>query len=139
MLSKKLLQRNKTISICLNSEEIKPGDTFRSVRISGDEFDDFIPKNQPIVCCGKVNEEEMLFRTEDGQYYFSLTDGWGAENYTLYGLNVSIFFDFKHPTDPSTIADECKNNLGTYGTWGGAMAYYNRKHTLSTIVQVMRK
>ena len=138
MLSKKLLDKQKTISICLNSKEINTGDVFRGVKVTTD--DPFaLPQNTQVVCCGTVSSEEMLFRTEDGQYYFSLVDGWGAENAILYGLNIGLFYDFKHPTQVSSIAEECKNAIGTYNTWGGAMAYYSRKRTLQTISNVLQR
>ena len=136
MLSKKLLDKQKTISICLNSKEINTGDVFRCVKVITDD-PSALPQKTPVVCCGTVTTEEMLFRTEDGRYYFSLVDGWGAEKEVLYGLNIGLFYDFMHPTEVSSIAEECKTALGTYTTWGGAMAYNFRKRTLQRIKEVI--
>lgn len=56
-----------------------------------------LDENVTIECCAKISDNEILFRSKDGQYYFSLCDGWGEENGTLYGLKLGIFHDFKHP------------------------------------------
>jgi len=136
MLSKKLTDKNKALTICRKSRKITPGDSFRCVIVEEDSLYP-LPKDTAVICCGAISREEMLFRTEDGRYYFSLVDGWGSEGDTLYGLDVDLFFDFKHPTDAAVIREECNAALGTYSTWCGAMAYHHRKDMFEKILKVM--
>ena len=138
MLSQKLLAKIHTYAVCERSGDIEVGDTFIDVR-----FADVGPSCDvsgiAVVCCGKVYDDELLFRSEDGQYYFSVRDGWGEENRVLYGISRGIFFDFGHPTSEETILAECENALGEYHSWAGAMAHQSKKWTLETIVGVMRR
>ena len=134
MLSHTLSKQVKIFEICRKSPKIRPGDTFSGVIVSDDDLD--FNFKTTVICCGKINRDEMLFKTEDGRYYFSLTGGWGTEKGILYGIETEFCFDFKHPTDPSALEQECQNALGTYSTWGGAMAYSFRKNRLETIKKV---
>lgn len=138
MLSQELLAKIHTYTVCERSGEIEVGDTFISVR-----FADVAPSCDvsgiAVVCCGKVSDDELLFRSEDGQYYFSVRDGWGEKDGVLYGISRGIFFDFGHPTSDETILAECESALGEYHSWAGALAYQSKKHTLEKIAEVMRR
>ena len=112
---------------------------FFGVRIVDADALDRIPSHAQIAYCGKIKDNELLFRTVDGRFYFSLLDGWGSEGGTLYGLSDGFCFDFKHPTNKETILFECEAQLGTYHSWAGAMAYHERKRILKTIASVMKK
>lgn len=138
MLSKTITQSNRIYAICQSSGDIRPGADFHGVSVAKSGSTDALPANAQIVCCGKVSDSELLFRTEDGRYYFSIRDGWGEENGRLYGLRHGIFYDFQHPTAAETILAECAANIGTYHSWGGAMAYQGRKRTLDVIRSVMK-
>ena len=139
MLSNSLIRKSRVYSICARSGDVLKGDTFQGVRLAeGDKFDS-LPSDSVVICCGNIKDDELLFRTLDGRYYFSLRDGWGSERGVLYGLSRGIFFDFKHPTTDETIISECQSNLGTYHTWAGAMAYRSRKHMLDAIATVINK
>lgn len=137
MLSKILVWKNRIYSICEKSGDILPGATFSGVHLADNDEFDAIPKGATVVCCGKIRNHELLIRTEDGQYYFSICDGWGEEDGVLYGLRQGFFHDFKHPTTDETILEECDAAVGTYHTLGGAMAYHARKHTLAAIRSVV--
>ena len=138
MLSQKLLAKSHTYAVCGRSGDIEVGDTFIDVR-----FADAGPSRDvsgiAVVCCGKVSDDEMLFRSEDGRYYFSVSDGWGEEDGVLYGISRGLFFDFGHPTSEETILAECESALGEYHSWAGAMAHQSKKWTLEMIVGVMRR
>lgn len=138
MVSKNITEKIRIYDICKNSGDIRPDETFRGIIIAHQGSFDTISTNTKIVCCGKVSDNELLLRTEDGRYYFSIYDGWGEEHGILYGLRFGIFFDFKHPTTTDIILAECEANIGSYRTWGGAMAYQVRKHTLDVICSVMQ-
>ena len=59
-------------SICEKSAEINPNYVFKKVIIADLNKDCIIPDEVGIECCGNVHDEEMLFRSSDGGYYFSL-------------------------------------------------------------------
>ncbi len=139
MLANKLIRKNKIYSICAGSGDIQVGESFFGVRIVDPDALDRIPSDAQIAYCGKIKDDELLFRTVDGRFYFSLLDGWGSEGGTLYGLSHGFCFDFKHPTNEETILFECEAQLGTYHSWAGAMAYHERKRILKTIASVMKK
>ena len=138
MLSQKIIRLNRIYSICEKSKEITMGDTFTNVRFA--DSDNYIIHGETsIVCCGNISEDEMLFRSEDGRYYFSVCYGWGEEDGVLYGIERGMFFDFGHPTSDETILAECEKALGEYHSWAGAIAYQSKKLTLENIVGVMRR
>ncbi len=132
-------RKKHTYEVCERSGDIKPCETFDGVRLSEWEESFFIPTDVKVVCCGRVNDSELLFRTENGGCYFSICDGWGQEESIMYGLRWGIFYGFRHPTAEDTIITECEGNKGTYHTWGSAMLYHSRKHTLDTIVSVIQR
>ena len=135
----KASRKKHVYEVCERSGDINPGETYSGVRLGEWDESFFIPADVKVVCCGRVNDSELLFRTENGSYYFSICDGWGEEEGILYGLRRGIFYDFQHPTTEDTIIAECEANRGTYHTWGGAMLYHARKHTLDTIVSVIKR
>ena len=139
MLSNSIIRKNRIYSICERSGDILTGDTFQDVRLAENDQFESIPADAVVICCGKIEDDELLFRTVDGRYYFSLRDGWGSEDGVLYGLSQGIFFDFRHPTTDETILSECQSNLGTYHTWGGDMAYQSRKHALDSLAAVLKR
>ena len=138
MLSQKLTEKIRIYKICERSGDIEVGDTFTGVRAAEpSQYRDIIGID--VVCCGKVSEDELLFRAEDGRFYFSVKDGWGEEDGVLYVIKRGLFFDFEHPTSDETILAECEKALGEYHSWAGAMAHQSKKLTLEKIVGVMRR
>ena len=137
MLSQKIIRKKLIYFICEKSAEINPDDVFKKVIFAEPNEYRMIPDEVCIVCCGIVNDEEMLFRSSDGRYYFSMKDGWGEESGILYGISLGLYFDFQHPTTDQTILSECLT--GHYRSWAGAMAFQGKKHTLETIKSVMEK
>ena len=138
MLSPDAIERKRIYEICEVSGEIKPGDTFKYCIIA-DELYYSPPSNGGVVCCGCISDEEILFRTADGSYYFSLLDGWGSCDGILYGLTLGFEYDFKRPTTPETIIAECEADRGTYNSWAGAMSWKHRGHVLYIIIAVMKR
>ena len=94
MLSNSIIRKNRIYSICERSGDILTGDTFQGVRLAENDKFESIPADAVVICCGKIEDDELLFRTVDGRYYFSLRVGWGSEVGVLYGLSQGIFFDF---------------------------------------------
>lgn len=139
MLSNSLDFKKRVYSICEKSGDIVSGAVLSGVIFAVSNSFNSIPAEMKIICCGKVSESELLFRTENGQYYFSVCDGWGENNGILYGIRQGIYYNFDHSTTTDTIASECDEVLGTYHSWGGALAYRARKNTLNIIRCVMEK
>ena len=138
MLSQKIIRARQIYAVCESSKEIKPGDVFKDVKFI-DQNEEILPGQCRIICCGEISKDEMLFRSSDGRFYFSIKDGWGAESDILYGITKGLYFDFQHPTTDQTILSECESHLGTYKSWAGAMAFQARKHTLEKISEVMKR
>ena len=138
MLSPDAIERKRIYEICESSGEIKPGDTFKDCIVADELY--YSPlTNEDVICCGAVSDDEILFRTADGSYYFSLLDGWGSCDGILYGLSFGLEHDFKRPTTPETIIAECEADRGTYNSWAGAMSWQARGQTLDKIISVMKR
>lgn len=139
MLSNSLDFKKRVYSICEKSGDIVSGEVLSGVLFAESNSFNSIPAEMKIICRGKVTESELLFCTENGQYYFSVCDGWGENNGILYGIRQGIYYNFDHPTTVDTITFECDAALGTYHSWGGSLAYHARKNTLNIIRCVMEK
>jgi hypothetical protein len=140
MLSKRIIRKNRIFDICKNSGTIKPGELFDRVELIESRNSSVIEQTK-VVCCGSIGDEEMLFRSVDGRYYFSITDGWGREGSNLYGIKEGFFVDFTRPTTQDTIAKECKTRIDSldYNSCAGALAYNAKKSALLKIVYVTDK
>ena len=79
VLSQNINKKDKEYSVCKSSGEIAPGEVFKGVAFADEDEEKDIPAETGIVCCGKVSENEMLFRTGDGRMYFPIYDGWGRK------------------------------------------------------------
>lgn len=144
MLSKTITEKTRIYAVCESSGDILPGETFRGIHLA--ERDDRLPSaliRAKLICCGNISDDELLFRSEDGRYYFSVCDGWGTKNGALYGLEVGIFHDFQHPTTVETIQAECEATIETYRnrvhSFNTAMLHYAKRNTLEKIRSVMKK
>lgn len=135
MLSQKIIKKKRILLICDKSAGIRSGDSFKGVELI-DPCCGFISEQTNVICCGSINEEELLFRSDDGRYYFSVKDGWGAEDNKLYGVTTGFFMDFMHPAKENTIISECRSCLDNYkyNSWTGALAYNVRKNTITKII-----
>ncbi len=140
MLSESAIERKRIYEICEQSGEIEPGDTFCGLVTAQDISIMMTPMpREKLICCGKISDDELLFRTDDGRWYFSLCGGWGSSDGMLYGLYVGIRYNFKHSTTPGTVIEECEAARGTYNSWAGAMAWQARQQTLDKIISVMKR
>lgn len=138
MLSPDAIERKRIYEICERSGDIKPGDTFSDCIVADDPYYS-VPSDEGVICCGAVSDDEILFRTCDGSYYFSLTGGWGSCDGILYGLTLGLEHDFKRTTTPETIVDECEADRGTYNSWAGALSWQARQRVLDAIISVMKR
>ena len=140
MLSPNLKEKNHIFSICEKSGDIQPGTVFRSIRIADPDDKLPIPLGSMIVCIGRLADDEMLFSAANGRYYFSIVDGWGKQNHTLYGLEIGECYDLKHSTTIESAIDEFEMKAKpTYTTWCGAMAYGARIGTIKRILCILKK
>ncbi len=140
MLSPNLRKKNLILAICEKSGDIQPGTIFRSIRIADPDDGLHIPIGSTITCIGRLDDDEMLFSAADGRYYFSIVDGWGEQNHTLYGLEIGACYDFKHSTTIESAIDEFeKKTRPTYTTWGGAMAYGAKIGSIKRILSALKR
>lgn len=143
MLSRSITEKNRILAVCENSGDIRPGEVFGGIHLA--EQDDRlhgIPAKAKIICCGKISDNELLFRAGDGRFYFSICDGWGSRDGVLYGLQAGLFHDFQRPTAPETIPAECEAALETYRnrvhSFNTAMMLHAKQRTLDKIRSVMK-
>ena len=137
MLSKTIQNKNHIFSICQKSGDIAQNTVFKSVKIADNGIITEKLASKKIICCGNVSDDEKVFRTEDGRYYFSVCDGWGNDSDMLYGLRTHIFHDFGHPTTFEDALVEC-DLKPKYTTWGGAMAYHAKKGHLDVLKRIIK-
>ncbi len=138
MVNEKILKNERILEICKKSGDIKPGAVFCSFEVAQSVSGLELVKNQTVICCGKVNDNEILFKTEDGQYYFSILNGWGEQDGILYGLAGGLFYNFRRPMTDKDIIEEI-DRLGDYHSWGGALRYMGQKTVIEKIILVIRK
>lgn len=140
MLSPALSRKNHIISVCVTGGDILPGTVFEAAEIAFPDDRMQIPFSEAIVCIGKRSDSEMLFSAANGRYFFTVADGWGAEDRVLYGLKIGVCFDFNHPTTvDSAIAQLEQNVKPTYTTWGGAMAYAAKTGAQKRILAALKR
>ena len=139
MISYKEMKKMTVFEICLNSEEIKAGDTFNGCVLAVDGCYSPPPNDGIIICCGRITENEMLFCTEDGRIFFSLRDYWGKRDGILYGKESVSYYDFKRSTLPENIVEECEAERGTYNSWACALAWKRRGEFLDSVIAVMKR
>lgn len=138
MITQTILKKNAVYSICEQSGDIEKGTQFTGVCFADCEYRT-IPENMPIVCCGQYGEDEILFRSKDGRYRFSIIDGWGEKDGVLYGLKQGLYYDFERPATDEAVLSAYENLPGDYRSWSGAMAYHAKKQTLEKIAAVLKK
>ena len=126
--------------ICEKSGDIARGAVFRSVRTTDTEYYEELKKldGSSIICCGDVNDEEKIFRTEDGRFYFTLQDGWGYENKCIYGMKHGLFQDFGQPTTFEEALAKC-DFKPQYSTFGGALKYQARREKYEVLKKYIRR
>ena len=137
-------EHNKCIdyiyNICKSSDEIKPGDSFNSCITVTESLSPLLT-GRKIICCGQSSDDEILFRTEDGRFYFFLQGYWGSRDGILYGNTIIPGHDFKRTTTPETIIDECEADRGDYDphSWIEAISWKARAGILDRIINVMKR
>ncbi len=142
MNSKETSKYLETCLICRISEKVNPGDSFDGCIVSSE--DSALPqKDEKIICCGKISDDEMMFRTEDGRLFFSLQGNWGCRDGILYGTYFSVMHDFKRPTKPENIVDECIADRDAYDHVDDdplicALVLMSHRNKLFDIITVMR-
>ena len=139
MLSKTRLEKRRIEFVCAMSGEIRPGDIFRGCKVSGDKGFVSIPADREVVCCGAIAENELLLRTRDGRYYFSILDGWGTESGTLFGMRPGFCYDFGRPTrEEGVLSGEVQFFGRAPRSWSEAMAYRARRDAYNKMVAALR-
>ena len=132
-----LFRKNRIIAVCEHSRVISPGSLFNSVEFAERPLRFQVPASQKVICAGSVSEEEMLFRTGDGRYWFSSIGGCGSENDRLCCVALGFLYDFGHPTDDANVIDECLETIKKtdYHSACGALEYAAKRQALNKIIK----
>ena len=142
MLTNSIKEKEYIYSVCRTTGDIACGEVFETIKIEDDGEIRFYPDNPfqktKIICCGNLDDSEKLFKTEDGQYYFGIKDGWGSEDGTLYGIRCSLYYNFGHPTTFESALAECDIKHSPT-CWASAMKEHSRRFTLSLLKPFIQK
>ena len=105
MLSQKLLDKEKIMEICKKDHTIfKKGMVFNCIKVLNPDLCSSM-LTPPVTFCGYTDKYELLFSSGNGQYYFSLCDGWGVQDGCLYALSIGeIRRDYKRTVTKEIIA-----------------------------------
>ena len=140
MINPKILeqkQREDFIEVvCLNTPLPKKGDRFTKVFFSSPSSsveEKMKECGQPIVCLGNFGDFSLLFRIEDGSYYFVLSGKIGFIDETLFAYNPELKYDFGHPVKESDLAEEVSKRV----RGGGPFGYAYKKAILYGILDTL--
>ena len=119
MLSQKLLDKEKIMEICKKDHTIfKKGMVFNCIKVLNPDLCSSM-LTPPVTFCGYTDKYELLFSSGNGQYYFSLCDGWGVQDGCLYALSIGeIRRDYKKPVTVDEIEYEANNPKEPKSTYG---------------------
>lgn len=142
MLTNSIKEKEYIYSVCRTTGDIACGEAFENIKIADDEDMKFYSDNpfqkKKFICCGNRDDNEKLFRTEDGQLYFGIKGGWRSEGGTLYGIRCGIYYDFGHPTTFESALAECDIKYSPT-CWASAMKEHSRRYTLSLLKPFIQK
>lgn len=98
MLSEKLIMEEKIKSICKKDRTVfRRGMGFDGITVLNPGFCGSMLCG-PVTFWGHTDQNEMLFSSGNGRYYFTVRDGWGVMDNHLYALSIgSIRRDFQRP------------------------------------------
>lgn len=130
MITKTLENELYRLEVCRKSGGVFPGQTF--ARADLPDLPCGALPDGAVTCVGRISENETVFSAGNGRYFFSVLDGWGAENGTLYGLRAGFSIDLGRPHEARELLAECERPL-VYRSFAGAMAARGRKETLEKI------
>ena len=137
MITPKTLRKNRIRKVCGNTGDIPREARLLSVQLADQNCLMPFPADTAVICCGRIGDEEALFRTADGQYYFTVLEGWGEKNGSLFGIRIGWIHDFKHPTTVPEALALCRNNPSDYCSYAGMLAYRDRKYKFGEILKVL--
>ena len=110
MLSEKLIMEEKIKSICKKDRTVfRRGMGFDGITVLNPGFCGSMLCG-PVTFWGHTDQNEMLFSSGNGRYYFTVRDGWGVEDNCFYALSIgAIKRDFKKAVTIEEIEHEINN------------------------------
>lgn len=96
VLSEKLIMEERMKSICKKDRTVfRRGMGFDGITVLNPGFCGSMLCG-PVTFWGHTDQNEMLFSSGNGRYYFTVRDGWGVMDNHLYALSIgSIVGIFK--------------------------------------------
>ena len=92
----------------------------------------------PVTSWEHTDQNEMLFSSGNGRYYFTVRDGWGVEDNCFYALSIGeIKRDFKKPDSIEEIEHEVNNHEEPKSTYS-AMAIKMKLKDNTQILKVLK-
>lgn len=93
MLSAKILNEKEIYEICQHSADISVNDRFKGALFFSAQQEDEYLSQTTVICIGKIDNTERIFRTEDKLCYFGVSVGWGVKD--EYSAHVEHLGRFK--------------------------------------------
>lgn len=109
MLSVKNLKKREFYEICHHSNDVSVNDRFKGALFFSEVQGDKRLSSTPVICIGKLGDNERIFRTEDKRCYFGVSEGWGVKDGYLFSLNEEFCLEFKKPMDVNDLKDYLKD------------------------------
>lgn len=97
MLSAKNLNKKEIYEICQHSADISVNGRFKGALFFSAQQEDEYLSQTTVICIGKIDNTERIFRTEDKLCYFGVSIGWGVKDDYLVSLNKEFCLKFNEP------------------------------------------
>ena len=125
MLSEKLIMEERMKSICKKDRTVfRRGMGYDGITVLNPGFCGSMLCG-PVTFWGHTDQNEMLFSSGNGRYYFTVRDGWGVMDNHLYALSIgAIRRDYQRPVtveDIESIVNSPKASRGAYAALTNAM------------------
>lgn len=139
MLSEKMKHKIKVYSVCCMNDDVKSGDVFDGVFFAEEPSYPNTALGSEAVCIhGFIAEDELLASAGNQRYFFSLKDGWGAQDRHLFAIKCGFFMDFGSSVTREDILALIRKPLKKKGTYA-SLAEHGRREQMKVILSEMRE
>ena len=96
MLSAKILNEKEIYEICQHSADISVNDRFKGALFFSAQQEDEYLSQTTVICIGKIDNTERIFRTEDKLCYFGVSVGvpHGFVSHMSFASKISLIKKF---------------------------------------------
>lgn len=137
MLSEKMKHITKIYSVCCMNDDVKSGDVFDGVFFAEEpSYPNTALGSQAVQIHGLIAEDELLASAGKQRYFFSLKDGWGAQDRHLFAIKCGFFMDFGSSVTREDILALMRKPLNRKGTYA-SLAERGRRERMKAILSGM--